>query len=124
MGFDRLLKKVRLGGGHIAVGHLVDAAIKSNKTGRPYGECLKKSVKETLTEDLPGTRDLYQAGREDGKREGTVEQSKLDARKMERMQEEHRSEAKKWEEQKERYETFLDEVEREKREEEKKERGE
>lgn len=93
MGNKRFIAKVL--GGPIQ-GHFFDAYIKKKETGRSFGDCLKESVKETFTEDMPGTRHVYQMGKTKGQIEGRVEQAKLDSRKMQKMHDDHENDRKAW----------------------------
>lgn len=81
MGLKRLIKKVSFGGGSLIHGHICDAIEKKNRTGKAFKECLKESIKETFSEDLPGASHLYQMGKTEGKVEGTVEQAARDEKK-------------------------------------------
>ena len=73
MGFKRLIKKGLLGGaGSMIEGHIFDAIQKKKETGKSFRECLSESVKETFTEDLPGTSHVYQMGKTDGRKQGTA----------------------------------------------------
>lgn len=96
MGFWRLIKKTGLGG-NIITGHIIDALEKKKKTGRNFKECLEESVKETFTEDLPGTKHVYQMGHKDGKMEGTIEQAQRDEKKFQKMYSDHQKERQEWE---------------------------
>ena len=79
MGFKRLIKKGLLGGaGGMIEGHIFDAIQKKKETGKSFRECLNESVKETFTEDMPGTSHVYQMGKNDGRKQGTEEQAKRD----------------------------------------------
>lgn len=84
MGFKRLIKKGLLGGGSMIEGHIFDAIQKKIETGKSFRECLKESVKETVTEDMPVTSHIYQMGKTDGRKQGTIEQAKRDEKKMQR----------------------------------------
>ena len=112
MGFKRLLKKGLLGGaGSMIEGHIFDAIQKKKETGKSFRECLSESVKETFTEDFPGTSHVYQMGKTDGRKQGTVEQAKRDETKMKQMREDHERDRKRWNEEKQAYEDLLDETE-------------
>ncbi len=112
MGFKRLLKKGLLGGaGSMIEGHIFDAIQKKKETGKSFRECLSESVKETFTEDFPGTSHVYQMGKTDGRKQGTVEQAKRDETKMKQMREDHERDRKRWNEEKQAYEKLLDETE-------------
>ena len=67
MSIKRLIKKTLKGGGSPILGHTVDAIEKMNKTGDSFMNSLKKSVNETITEDMPISSDLYQWGKRDGR---------------------------------------------------------
>lgn len=98
MGFKRLMKKGLLGGaGNIIVGHIFDAIQKKKETGKSFRECLNESVKETITEDMPGTSHVYQMGKADGRIEGAVEQAKRDEIKILRIEEDHERDRQEWE---------------------------
>ena len=98
MGFKRLIKKGLLGGpGSMIEGHIFDAIQKKKETGKSFRECLSESVKETFTEDMPGTSHVYQMGKNDGRKQGTVEQAKRDEKKMQKMQEDHERDRQEWE---------------------------
>lgn len=97
MGFKRLLKKGFLGGGGAIIeGHIFDAIQKKKKTGKPFRECLEESVKETFTEDLPGTSHVYQMGKKDGRVQGTEEQAARDEKKMQELHKQHEHDRKEW----------------------------
>lgn len=96
MEFKRLIKKTALGGGNLVTGHFVDALLKQKKTGNSYKDSLKASFKETITEDLPGTSDIYKIGCRDGRTQGTIEQAMRDKEKMEQLQESHDQDRAKW----------------------------
>ena len=96
MGFKRLIKKGMLGGGNMITGHILDAIQKKKETGKSFRECLNESVKETFTEDMPGTSHVYQMGKNDGRKQGTVEQAKRDEKKMQKMQEDHELDRQEW----------------------------
>ena len=97
MGFKRLLKKGLLGGaGSMIEGHIFDAIQKKKETGKSYRECLSESVKETFTEDFPGTSHVYQMGKTDGRKQGTAEQAKRDETKMKQMREDHERDRQEW----------------------------
>lgn len=98
MGLKRLIKKVSFGGGSLIHGHIYDAIEKKNRTGKAFKECLKESIKETFSEDLPGASHLYQMGKTEGKVEGTVEQAARDEKKMQDLHDKHESDRKKWHE--------------------------
>ncbi len=96
MGFTRLLGKLIMGGGNPVTGHVQDALIKKFKTGKPFIECLKESVNETITEDMPGTSHVYQKGKKDGRVQGTVEQANRDKKKFEDLREKHDKDRGEW----------------------------
>ena len=79
-------------------GHFMDAIDKTRKNGKPFRKNLEASFKETVTEDLPGTSHIYNAGRFDGKKEGTVEQAMRDEEKMQELNDAHSQEKEEWEE--------------------------
>ena len=82
MSIKRLVKKGILGGGGgLITGHIFDAIQKKEETGKTFKECLEDSVKETISEDLPGTSHIYQVGKKDGRIQGTIEQAKRDEKK-------------------------------------------
>lgn len=107
MGFKRLLiKKGLLFGVHgLQFGHTLDALKKQKETGKSFRECLRESIKETITEDMPGTSHVYQMGKTDGRKQGTVEQAKCDEKKMKEMCEAHERDRQKWE-------NFLEEMQK------------
>ena len=77
-------------------GHIFDAIQKKKETGKSFRECLSESVKETFTEDMPGTSHVYQMGKTDGRKQGTAEQAKRDEKKMQKMQEDHELDRQEW----------------------------
>ena len=79
-------------------GHIIDALKKKKATGKPFRECLKESVKETITEDLPGTSHVYQMGEKDGRVKGTVEQAQRDKKKIQELVRNHENERAEWKE--------------------------
>lgn len=97
MGFKRLIKKGLLGGGSMIEGHIFDAILKKKETGKSFRECLSESVKETFTEDMPGISHIYQMGKTDGRKLGTIEQAKRDEKKIQKMQEDHERDRQEWE---------------------------
>lgn len=98
MGFMRLIKKGLLGGaGSMIEGHIFDAIQKKKETGKSFKECLNESVKETITEDMPGTSHIYQMGKTDGRMQGAVEQAKRDEKKIQKMHEDHERDRQEWE---------------------------
>ena len=58
---------------------------------------MEESVKETFTEDLPETSHVYQMGKTDGRKQGTVEQAKRDEKKIQKMREDHERDRQEWE---------------------------
>ena len=96
MGLKRLLKKAFSGGGSMIRGHIIDAIQKKIETGKSFRECLDQSVKETFTEDLPGTSYVYQMGHKDGKIEGTIEQAARDEKKMQDIHDKHEKDKEEW----------------------------
>lgn len=97
MGLGRLFSKGITGGAlGLAQGHLLDAYKKKKMTGRSFKECLNESVKETFTEDMPGTSHLYRMGHSDGRKKGTAEQAERDARKFQAMDRQHEQERERW----------------------------
>ena len=98
MSIKRLVKKGILGGGEgLITGHIFDAIQKKEETGKSFRECLKDSVKETITEDLPGTSHVYQMGKKDGRIQGTTEQAKRDEKKIREQHERHECDRQEWE---------------------------
>lgn len=98
MGFKHLIKKGLLGGaGGMIEGHIFDAIQKKKETGKSFRECLSESVKETITEDMPGTSHVYQMGKTDGRMEGAHEQAKRDEIKIQKIEEDHERDRQKWE---------------------------
>ena len=113
MGFKRLIKKGLLGGGGSMIeGHILDAIQKKKVTGKSFKECLNESVKETFTEDMPGTRHVYQMGKNDGRKQGTIEQAKRDEKKMQKMQEDHERDRQEWKQIDKEKDDLLDELEK------------
>lgn len=113
MGFKRLIKKRLLGGaGAMIERHIFDAIQKKKETGRSFRECLNESVKETITEDMPGTNHVYQMGKTEGRKRGTVEQAKHDEKKMQKMREDHERDRQKWEKTDKEKDELLDEMEK------------
>lgn len=106
MGFKRLIKKVLFG--RVIEGHIFDAIQKKKETGKSFRECLSESVKETFTEDMPGTSHVYQMGR----KQGTIEQAKRDEKKMQNMQEDHERDRQEWERIDKEKDELLDEMEK------------
>ncbi|MBS7347534.1 MAG: hypothetical protein KIG61_03865 [Muribaculaceae bacterium] len=96
MGFKRFLRKTLLGT-RIVEGHILDALEKKKRTGKSFNECLRESVKETIAEDMPGTSHIYNAGKKDGRVQGTVEQAERDKKKMGELQQNHERDREKWE---------------------------
>ena len=96
MGFKRLIKKELLGGGNMITGHIIDAIQKKKDTGKSFRECLSESVKETFTEDMPGTSHVYQMGKNNGRKQGTVEKAKRDEKKMQKQTEDHELDRQEW----------------------------
>ena len=112
MGFKRLIKKGMLGGGNMITDHILDAIQKKKETGKSFRECLNESVKETFTEDMPGTSHIYQMGKTDGRKQGTIEQAKRDEKKMQKMQEDHERDRQEWERIDKEKDELLDEMEK------------
>ena len=114
MGFKRLIKKGLLGGaGGMIEGHIFDAIQKKKETGKSFRECLNESVKQTFTEDMPGTSHIYQMGKTDGRKQGTVEQAKRDEKKIKKMQEDHELDRQEWKRIDKEKDELLDEMEKE-----------
>lgn len=97
MGIRRLIRKGVIGGG-LLTGHILDAIEKKKETGKSFRECLGESVKETITEDMPGTSHVYQMGKTDGRKQGSVEQAKIYEKKMNRMEDRHERDREQWKE--------------------------
>lgn len=113
MGLKRLIKKGLLGdAGSMIEGHIYDAIQKKKKTGKSFRECLNESVKETFTEDLPGTSHVYQMGKKDGRKQGTAEQAKRDEIKIQKMREDHERDRQKWEQIDKEKDELIDEMEK------------
>ncbi len=113
MGLKRLLKKGILGGaGEMIEVHIFDALQKKKETGKSFRECLFESVKETVTEDMPGTSHVYQIGKTDGRKQGTIEQSERDEKKMKKMREDHERNRQEWKRIDKEKDDFIDEMER------------
>lgn len=98
MGIKRLIKKEMLGGGDLLRGHIFDAIKKKAETGKSFQECLSESIKETVTEDMPGLSHVYQMGKTDGRKQGSVEQAKIYEEKMNRMEDRHERDREQWKE--------------------------
>lgn len=98
MGIKRLIKKTMFGGGNIVYGHVVDSVKKMKETGMPFRECLEESLKETITEDMPVAKHIYQMGKQDGHVQGTIEQAKRDEQKFQNLYEEHEKDRNRWKE--------------------------
>lgn len=113
MGIKRLFKKCFFGGGSLIQGHIIDALQKKKEIGKSFRDCLEQSVKETFTEDLPGTSHIYNIGRKDGRVQGTVEQAERDERKMKQMHEEHEKDRRHWQEIDHKKDELLDEMAKE-----------
>ena len=96
MNLKRLAKKMLLGGP--IAGHIQDAIDKTRENGESFLENLQKSVKETMTEDMPGTSHIYESGRYEGRKQGTVEQAQRDAVKTRKLNQAHAQEREKWRE--------------------------
>ena len=45
---------------------------------------------------ITGTSHIYQMGKNDGRKQGTVEQAKRDEKKMQKMQEDHELDRQEW----------------------------
>ncbi|MBO4673361.1 MAG: hypothetical protein J5616_03330 [Bacteroidaceae bacterium] len=110
MGLKRLFKKGLLGGGNLIEGHIFDALQRKKETGKPFRQCLEESVKETIAEDFPGTSHVYEMGKNDGKKQGTIEQAERDEAKMLRIHEEHEREREKWREIDKEKDSLIDEL--------------
>lgn len=110
MGLKRLLKKTLIGGGSLIEGHIFDALEKKKKTGKTFRECLEESVKETFSEDLPGTSHLYQMGKKDGKMQGSIEQAERDEKGMDQIREEHEKDRLRWKEIDDEKDKFIDDL--------------
>lgn len=90
-------ERIARGAGGMIEGHIIDAIQKKKETGKSFRECLSESVKETITEDMPGTSHIYQMGKTDGRKQGTVEQAHRDEKKMRKMQKDHERDRQEWE---------------------------
>lgn len=113
MGIKRLLKKTLMGGGNPVYGHVFDAFVKKQKTGKPIKECLKDSFNETIQEDMPITSHIYKEGKKDGRIQGTIEQANRDEEKFRKLAEQHDSDRRNLKNQIKEYEDLLDDVEAE-----------
>lgn len=112
MGLKRLFEKGFFGGLPTFIyGHISDALKKRVETGKSFSECLGESVKETFTEDLPGTSHVYQMGQTDGRKQGTAEQAKRDETKMQQMREDHERDRQEWKKIDKEKDELLDEME-------------
>lgn len=113
MGFIRLIKKGLLGGaGGMIEGHILDAIQKKKETGKSFRECLSESVKETINEDMPGTSHIYQMGKTDGRKQGTIEQSKHYEKIIQKKCEDHENDRHKWKIIDKKKDELLDEMEK------------
>lgn len=111
MALKRLLKKTLFGGGNMIQGHIFDALDKKRKTGKPFRECLRESINETIQEDMPGTSHIYRRGRSDGKVQGIAEQAQKDEEKFRAQHEAHESDRKEWQSKRKEYEELLNDIE-------------
>lgn len=116
MGFIRLITKSLKGriipGGGLIEGHIIDAIQKKKETGKSFRKCLSESVKETITEDMPGISHVYQMGKTDGRKRGTVEQAKRDEKKIKKMREDHERDRQEWKRIDKEKDELLDEMEK------------
>ena len=97
MGLKNLIKKGIFGGvSGMIQGHIFDALEKKKKTGKSFRDCLEKSVKETITEDMPGTSHVYKMGHKDGRVQGTAEQARRDENKFRKLKSQHEQDRKNW----------------------------
>ena len=110
MGFKRFIDKVLIKGP--ILGHIEDAIEKKNETGKSINKCLSESIKETVTEDMPGTSHIYQMGRSDGRKQGTVEQAQRDKKKMQQMLANHERDRQEWKRIDKEKDDLLDEMEK------------
>jgi hypothetical protein len=110
MGLKRLGKKTILGGGSFIAGHIQDALKKKEITGKSFRECLEDSIKETFTEDLPGTSHVYNIGKKDGKIVGTIEQAARDVKKAKEIEKKHKEKVTKLKRINQAYKDLLNEV--------------
>lgn len=107
MGFERFLQKLLLPGGMV-----IDALKKSQKSGKSFFESYVESVKEYYTDDLPVVSHFYQAGRREGRKQGTIKQAKLDKKKIRNLNEQHEDDRRRWNEEKREYEELLRDIEK------------
>lgn len=113
MGFKRLIRKGLFGGVQGMIeGHIFDAIRKKKETGKSFRECLIESVKETFTEDMPGTSHVYQMGKTDGRKQGTVEQARRDEKIIQKLREDHEHDRQEWERIDKEKDELLDEMEK------------
>lgn len=110
MGIKRLLIKTAKGGGSPITGHIVDALDNMRKTGDTFKNSLEKSVKETITEDLPITSDIYRWGKKDGRVQGTIEQAKRDEKKFNDLHAKHEADRKRWKKNDKKKDNLIDEL--------------
>lgn len=97
MGLKNLLKKgILCGPVGMIEGHIIDALKKKKKTLKSFRDCLEESVKETITEDIPGTSHVYQMGRKDGRAQGTFEQAHRDEQKFKALHKQHEQDRREW----------------------------
>lgn len=110
MALKRLFKKSVFGGGSLINGHIYDALDKKRKSGKPFKECLRESINETIQEDMPITSHIYQQGKHDGKIDGIAEQAQRDEKKIKDIHDEHQKDREEWRKQKKGYEDLLDDL--------------
>ena len=96
MGFKNFLKKTDYCIGGPIIGHIADAMEKQKQTGKSFKDCLFESVRETITEDMPGTSHIYKMGRKDGRVQGTTEQAKRDEKKIRDIHRKHEQDRERW----------------------------
>ena len=110
MSIKQLIIKTLKGGGSPILGNTVYAIERMNKTGNSFMDSLKKSVTETITEDMPISSDLYQWGKRDGRVQGTVEQAKRDEKKFHELHAKHESDRKRWKDSDKKKDDLIDEL--------------
>jgi hypothetical protein len=110
MGIKRLLFKKSMLGGGLIKGHIFDALEKKKETGKTFMECLRQSVSETVTEDLPGSSHIYQWGKKDGRKNGTIEQAARDEQKFKQLHEQHEQDKRNWEKIDEEKDVLIDDL--------------
>ena len=71
---------------------------------------IERNDVEIISEDMPGTSHIYQMGKTDGRKQGTVEQAKRDEKIMQKKCEDHERERHEWEKIDKEKDELLDEM--------------